>query len=93
MLRVRSVLKFPDKVGRKLLQLVDNDYLKNKLAKRSGECKRCGDCCGNCRFLDKKTMLCKVYDNRPWLCYKEFPLDKLDQKIWQVKNCGFSFKE
>lgn len=88
---VRTLLKLPDKLIRKLMQAINKDYVKNKLMKRKGSCRKCGECCGNCRFLDKKTRLCKVYKHRPRTCYKEFPLDNLDKKIWEVKNCGYSF--
>lgn len=89
---INSLLKAPTKAARKLSQLIDKDYFKKKLAKRRGKCRKCGDCCGNCRFLDKKTKLCKIYKKRPWNCYQEFPLDKLDQKIWAVKKCGYKFR-
>lgn len=80
---------------RGLFQLADRNYIKNKLAKRRGKCKKCGECCKGCIFLNKRTNLCKIYTNRPRLfCYKEFPLDKLDQKIWGVEGkCGYSFLE
>jgi len=88
----KLLLKAPTKAARKFMQLIDHDYLKKKLAKRNGKCRKCGQCCGNCRFLDKKTRLCKRYTKRPWTCYKEFPLDKLDKKTWGVKNCGYKFR-
>lgn len=72
----------------------NKNYVKNQIKKRKGKCKRCGECCKNCSYLDKKTKLCKIYKNRPWFCYKDFPLDKIDQKIWGVeKICGYKFKE
>jgi len=33
------------------MQLIDKNYIKNKLAKRRGKCKKCGSCCKSCRFL------------------------------------------
>jgi len=88
---MRTLLKLPNKIKREFMQIIDKDYINNKLKKRNGKCKKCGECCKGCINLDKKTNLCKVYKKRPALCYKEFPLDKLDQKIWNVKNCGYYF--
>jgi hypothetical protein len=87
-----SLLKLPDKLGRSYLQFIDAEYIANKLKKRRGACKKCGDCCRHCRLLGKDN-LCTVYEKRPFLCYREFPLDRLDQKIWEVKDCGYTFVE
>jgi len=77
-----------------VLQRLDRDYAKKKLKERKGYCKKCGRCCRGCKHLDVKTNLCKIYAKRPWICYKEFPLDKLDQQIWGVeKVCGYTFKK
>lgn len=73
------------------MKTIDKNYVNKKINKRTGQCKKCGKCCEDCEFLDKKTKLCKTYENRPWFCYKEFPLDKLDLKIWNIKNCGYRF--
>lgn len=86
-----SLLKIPNKLRREFMQFIDKNYLNKKLSKRKGQCKKCGQCCMNCKFLDKKTNLCKTYENRPWFCHKDFPLDKLDQKVWKIKNCGYNF--
>jgi len=88
---MRVLLKPFNRLRREIMQLVNKDYIKNKLKKRKGRCKKCGECCKGCKFLDKKTRLCKTYNNRPWLCYKEFPLDNLDKWVWKAKNCGFDF--
>ncbi|MFA6022481.1 MAG: YkgJ family cysteine cluster protein [Candidatus Pacearchaeota archaeon] len=87
-----QLLKLPNRIRRQVMQISDKDYIINKLNKRIGQCKKCGQCCKGCKFLDTETKLCKVYDDRPWLCHKDFPLDKLDQKIWGVKNCGYNFE-
>jgi Fe-S-cluster containining protein len=89
---MNSILKLPRALYRRFMQLVDKNYIASKLAKRKGSCKKCGQCCKGCRHLDKDN-LCKIYDNRPWACYKEFPLDKLDKEIWQVTKCGYKFTE
>ncbi len=76
------------------MSLIDRNYIKNKLKRRYGKCKKCGQCCKGCIFLDKKTKLCKVYKHRNWIfCYKEFPLDEEEQKAWGVKNCGYKFRK
>jgi len=87
------LFRLPLVLIRSLMQFFSKDYIKNKLKKRKGKCKKCGQCCRGCRHLDKKTKLCKTYKNRPLLCYKEFPLGRLDQKIWNVKNCGYRFEK
>lgn len=74
------------------MQLFDKEYTPKKLSLRKGGCKRCGQCCIGCKLLDKKTKLCTVYNNRPKVfCYKDFPLDGLDKKIWKIKECGYYF--
>lgn len=85
-----ELLKLPIKLTSQIMQFIDRDYLKKKLEKRKGKCKKCGKCCGNCKFLENS--LCKVYNSRPWRCYKEFPLDNLDLKVWKINNCGYHFK-
>ncbi len=90
---VHWFLIFCNRIGLNFIKLVNKNYVNNKLKKRRGKCKKCGKCCKGCKFLDKKTHLCKVYNKRPWLCYKEFPLDELDQKIIGVKDCGYFFKK
>ncbi len=89
---MRNFLKTINAPRRRIMQLINKDHIKNKLAKRKGECKKCGKCCGDCTFLDKKTKLCTVHENRPWNCYRDFPLDRLDQKIWNVRDCGYNFE-
>lgn len=88
---MKPLLRWIDVSGRKLIRLLDKDYLAKKLERRQGRCKRCGECCKKCRLLDKKTRLCTTYENRPWLCYKEFPLDEFDKKLWDTKDCGYCF--
>jgi len=89
---MKNLLKIPNKLRREFMKLLDKDYIKKKLQKRKGRCKKCGECCKGCKFLGKDN-LCKIYDNRPWTCYKDFPLDSLDKKIWQVNRCGYRFAE
>ena len=86
------MLKLINRFRRKLMQRVNKDYIKNKLSKRKGKCKKCGKCCKGCKHLNAKTNLCKIYKNRPWFCHKNFPIDKMDQKVFKIKNCGYSFE-
>ena len=90
-----ELMKVVDGYRRFIIQKFNKNYLKQKLKKRKGKCLKCGKCCEGCMFLNKKTHLCKIYSHRPRLmCYKEFPLDKFDQKIWHVeKVCGYKFDE
>ncbi|MDD5191629.1 MAG: YkgJ family cysteine cluster protein [Candidatus Nanoarchaeia archaeon] len=91
---MRELLKLVDALNREFMKLIDRNYINKKLAKRKGKCLKCGKCCKGCKFLDKKTKLCKVYNSRPSLiCHKDFPLDKREQWIWNVKKCGYSFKK
>ena len=86
--------QLPNFLIKKIFQICDKNYIKNKLKKRKGKCNKCGECCKMCFYLDKKTKLCKVYYKRPILCYREFPLDKTDQEIWGVESCcGYRFIE
>ncbi len=89
---MRFLLKPFNRLRREVMQFFDKDYIKNKLTKRKGKCKKCGACCEGCRFLEK-TKLCKIYNKRPWMCYKEFPLDEIDKWIWNVKGCGYNFEK
>ncbi|MFA5992576.1 MAG: YkgJ family cysteine cluster protein [Candidatus Pacearchaeota archaeon] len=85
--------KMFNRLKRDFKKLTNKNYIQDKINKRKGECKKCGQCCENCKFLDKTTNLCKVYETRPFYCHQEFPLDKTDQKIWKIKSCGYSFED
>jgi len=86
-----ELLKLPKYLKEKIYEKIDKNYISKKLTKRKGKCNKCGNCCKHCKYLNKSTNLCKVYNKRPYFCYKEFPIDKLDQKIWNVKKCGYKF--
>ena len=92
---INETMKVVDGYRKFLFQKFDKNYTKKKLRKRKGKCLKCGKCCEGCFYLNKKTHLCKIYKTRPrWMCYKEFPLDKLDQKLWHVeKCCGYKFED
>jgi len=65
------------------------------------ECDKCGECCKNignreelkeydrgdgvCKFLDEKTNLCKIYENRPLIC-------RVDE-MYKVYFCKFLTKK
>ena len=90
---MRDLLKPLNRLNRELMKLIDKDYLSKKLGKRRGNCLKCGECCKKCKFLDAQTKLCKVYYSRPWICHKDFPLDKKEQWIWNTKQCGYYFEK
>jgi Fe-S-cluster containining protein len=87
------MLKLINLIKRNLLRSINKNYINDKLKKRTGSCKKCGKCCKSCWHLNKKTNLCKVYDKRPWFCYKDFPIEKYDKKLWKIQDCGYEFEE
>ncbi len=86
------IKKLLNRFRRNIGKTFNKDYINQKLQKRHGNCKKCGNCCKECEYLSYSN-LCTVYLNRPYFCHKEFPIDKLDQDIFQVKNCGYYFKK
>ena len=75
-------------------------YVRESLARRRGECHRCGACCqmGNrCRFLYYEDGLacCKVYDERKSPNCRRFPMDERDladrDLILPDRPCGYVF--
>lgn len=89
---MKQLIKLPLRIQRGFLKLIDSKYVEKKMQKRTGKCKKCGNCCKGCKFLDKKTHLCTTYNHRPFACYKEFPLSNFDKKVWKVPDCGFNFQ-
>lgn len=71
-----------------LLYLFYSQYFIKKHKSRKGECKQCGECCKGC-FLLTEGNKCSVYNDRPRWCVKDLPLDKLDIKLRDLKNCGY----
>lgn len=55
---------------------------------RSGECNRCGKCCGTCHNLDEETNLCKIQETKPDLC-AAWPWSP--EQIEQIPECSYSF--
>jgi len=80
-------------------------YLKPKkarkyLARRQGECRRCGTCCElvfHCPALVRENgiAVCKIYDKFHSRICKTFPLNERDIKdrdlVNPIQKCGFSF--
>ena len=75
-------------------------YVRESLARRQGECHRCGACCqmGNrCRFLDyvDGLAICKVYDKRLSPNCRQFPMSEHDlaerDVILPETPCGWTF--
>lgn len=59
-------------------------------------CKKCGACCRavNCRYLNKETNLCKIYNTRPLICrtneiYKRYFKNIMTQQKFYdwTENC------
>lgn len=82
------------KTRRLVLTNVRQHEAKSRVARRQGECKRCGECCRilfRCPFLttdDKGQHRCRIYDRRFNSC-RFFPVQAED--LLEVTNCGFSF--
>jgi Fe-S-cluster containining protein len=90
------------KVRRFANSKVRKTYVEKQLAKRKGECKRCGACC---KLLFKCPLLkempdgsteCKIHHKRPGNC-KLFPLDSKDieerNHLLPDLPCGYYFEE
>ena len=79
-------------IRRQCLNQFRQDYVKNQLRLRKGECSQCGRCCNiafKCPFLTKAKK-CLIYDKgRPMNC-RTFPLDARDQADVGPK-CSYSF--
>lgn len=63
----------------------------HSMSKRTGQCKQCGYCCGNCFYLQEGK--CIVYQDRPMFCQKDFPVNRFELKYHASKDCGYSFKK
>lgn len=83
-----------------LLNHLRPGYVQQNLARRQGDCNRCGLCCQlvvKCVFLryDKGLASCARYDSRPGNC-SNFPFDQADiddvNAIAPHMPCGYSFK-
>lgn len=66
-------------------------YIIKSHSRRKGQCKKCGQCCKRCLYLTEDNS-CSVYHNRPRWCAVDFPIDNLDIKLREIKNCGYYWK-
>ena len=70
------------KLRRLYLHTLHREYIRRNLARRRGECRRCGACCRlmfDCPYLDQSSELtsCTRHHMRWWNC-KIFPVDERD---------------
>jgi hypothetical protein len=88
------------KIRRMFLVYLKPQKAKKYLAKRNGECRRCGTCCElmfHCPALVRENGLasCKLYETHRTQVCKTFPLNERDIKDRDLVNpsrrCGFSF--
>ncbi|NQU83931.1 MAG: hypothetical protein HQ536_04440 [Parcubacteria group bacterium] len=67
------------------------DRIKESIAKRKGECKKCG-CCEDratkCEYFCKKHKNCTKHPNFPEAC-KIYPFDEKDKNWFSKEHCGF----
>jgi uncharacterized protein len=101
-LTARQRLKlFRGKARRLYLALFRPGYLRAKLARRRGECRRCGACCQlgyRCGALRTQEAItaCRFHKYRPLNC-RVFPIDERDladrDLIAPGQPCGFRFEE
>lgn len=88
------LIKLGNKIKRFILCFTKQDYIKQQVESRSGECVSCGRCCKlvfRCPFLGgtEENSYCTVYDNRPKPC-QAFPVSERD--LAEVDYfCGYSF--
>lgn len=87
------------KLRRAYLGHLRKDYVKENIARRQGECKRCGACCKlmfRCWLLDKKSppAACRRYPSRTKAC-QLFPIDERDfadrDLVEPGIKCGYKF--
>jgi len=84
---MRQVFKLLNMIRRLLLS---KKSIEERLAKRKGQCRKCGQCCTGCKYLTQN-QLCEVYEKRSKWCHKDFPIDRIDIIAFGIKDCGYSF--
>jgi len=66
------------------------------------ECQKCGACCEilpkelfgkECEYYDKKTRLCRIYENRPDICHARHPFgeeftSKCCEYLRDIRKCS-----
>jgi hypothetical protein len=90
----RKTRQAKGKIRRWLLDKFRKEQIEKAIAKRRGECRKCGQCCRlvfKCPFLQKEGSCetCKIYKYRPAQC-RHFPIDKNDLRELG-KTCGYYF--
>jgi hypothetical protein len=87
------------KLRRMYLHTMHREYIRRNLARRRGECRRCGACCKlmyACPYLDQngKEASCVRHHLRWWNC-RIFPVDERDLRdrdmVANGKSCGYHF--
>lgn len=101
-LTIRQKMKLVrGKVHRFYVGHFDKTFVARNLARRKGECKRCGVCCQlllRCAFAAecKEGVGCKIYTKRPVNC-RVFPLHPRDlaerDLLMPDQKCGYYFDE
>ncbi|OGS20424.1 MAG: hypothetical protein A2252_10320 [Elusimicrobia bacterium RIFOXYA2_FULL_39_19] len=84
------------KIRRHFKVYLTKKYFEKHKEKKTGNCKRCGNCCKiwyKCPFLEfkSKEATCKIYKHRPAVC-RIFPLNRKDLEEISTK-CGFHFEK
>ena len=96
-----KVTLYRGKARRLYYSLLKPSYIKQQLARRKGNCLRCGVCCRlgySCPSLgsEKEGSTCKTYTIRPTNC-RIFPIDNADLRernlVASETTCGFYFEE
>lgn len=85
------ILTFINELRISFLEQIFPEYILKSISKREGKCRQCGKCCKGCDHLEKNK--CIIYNNRPIRCNKNFPIDKLDLWFYNIKECGYRWKE
>lgn len=77
-------------------------WVKSNLARRAGECKRCGACCrmgfrcSRLKYDEDGRALCEIYDRRKAASCRNFPMsprDLVERDSICSQPCGFSFAD
>ena len=89
--------KYLQILRRRFYLIFRKKYIEESIKKRKGKCKNCS-CCEvhlfgkkyNCRYFDKETKLCKIYNTKkmPKTCFI-YPFDERDKWDEFKNGCGF----
>lgn len=90
-----GLIHLKGKVRRYWLCHFQKGYVQRQMARREGDCAKCGQCCQlvyECPMLTREKR-CLIYgDLRPMAC-RYFPIDRRDLRDMRIKGvkCGFRF--